>query len=426
MTQTGAVVSQPLPIPSASVRPSVVLLSVMIVILLVASAVGVADNRSTSHHVTAARPPTAPTTNAAAQTSTSATLPTKAAAGPVEAFVPVAQAFVEQHRGLKYKNPVQVTTLDDAAFRQRLLSDESTDKSEIEKTTKILRALGLIPKNTDVAKAEESLLGDAVAGFYDPKTKALVVRGVKLTPYVRQVMVHELTHALQDQWFGIDRPDIDKANDEQPDGFQALVEGDAVRVDGEYRASLPRAEQRQAEQEENSQAGGVDASVPPVLIELLTFPYQVGPDFTRALLRAGGTSRLDAAFGKPPTTTEQLLHPEKFLAGEGAKPAAAPNADRKTIDTGVLGEFGLGVVLEQGISDGTLSADDVQRASTGWGGDQYVAWDQGSSTCVRDGIVMDTPQDQDELFGAFKRFATTRRGVSVSASGSEIVVTSCG
>src|SRR5205814_1136238 len=231
-----------------------------------------------------------------------------------------------------------------------------------------------MPKNTDEATAEDSLLGDAVAGFYDPKSKALVVRGVKLTPYVRQVMVHELTHALQDQWFSIDRPDLDKANDERPDGFQALVEGDAVRVDGEYRASLPKAEQRQAEQEENGQASGVDQSVPPVLIELLTFPYQVGPDFTRALLQAGGTGRLDGAFTNPPTTTEQLLHPQKFLAGEGAKPVTPPPADGKTIDTGVLGEFGLDVVLEQGIADGTLSGDDVQRAAAGWGGDQYVAW----------------------------------------------------
>src|SRR5436309_12429585 len=208
MTQTDAVVTQQLPISAAAPRRAIPVLTVMIAVLLVVSAIGLATNRSTGHHVSAKRViSTATTVAPAAPGSTPpSTKATAAAPGSVEAFVPVAEAFVEQHRGLKFKNPVQVTTLDDVAFRQRLLSDESTDKSEIEKTTKILRALGLIPKNTDVAKAEDSLLGDAVAGFYDPKTKALVVRGVKLTPYVRQVMVHELTHALQDQWFGIDRP----------------------------------------------------------------------------------------------------------------------------------------------------------------------------------------------------------------------------
>ena len=128
----------------------------------------------------------------------------------------------------------------------------------------------------------------------------------------------------------------------------------------------------------------------------------------------------------PPTTTEQLLHPQKFLAGEGAKPVSAPTADGKTIDTGVIGEFGLGIVLEQGITDGTLSDADVKRATEGWGGDAYVAWDQGTATCVRDRIVMDAPQDQNELMTAFQRFAATRRGVTVTNSGSGIVVTSCG
>ena len=400
-------------------------LAAIVVTLLVASIVGIAVNsggKGQAKHVSASRP--VPTT---ASPSTSVSPSTSAPkAGSLEAFVPVAEAFVEQHRGLKFKNPVQVTTLDDAAFRQRLLSDEAPDKAEVEKTTKVLRALGLIPKNTDLAKTEDSLLGDAVSGFYDPKSKALFVRGVKLTPYVRQVMVHELTHALQDQWFGIDRPDLDKANDERADAFQALVEGDAVRVDGEYRASLSKSEQKQAEQEENSQAGGVDPSVPPALVEVLTFPYEVGPDFTRALLRAGGTSRLDAAFTEPPTTTEQLLHPQKFLAGEGAKAVTAPPADGKVIDTGDFGEFGIDLVLEQGISDGTLSQDDVQRAGTGWGGDQYVAWDQGGSTCVRDRIVMDTQQDLDEVAAAFKRFASARKGVTVTTVGSGIQVTSCG
>jgi hypothetical protein len=104
----------------------------------------------------------------------------------------------------------------------------------------------------------------------------------------------------------------------------------------------------------------------------------------------------------------------------------APTADGKVIDNGVLGEFGIDVVLEQGISDGTLSGDEVQRAGAGWGGDQYVAWDQGGSTCVRDRIVMDTRQDLDELVGAFKRFSSTRKGVSVSTAESGVLVTSCG
>src|SRR5437588_512232 len=83
----------------------------------------------------------------------------------------------------------------------------------------------------DLGAAESSLLSNGVAGFYDPTSKTLVVRGEKPTPYVRQVLVHELTHALQDQYFSINRPDLDRADDERGDGLLGLSEGDAVRVD---------------------------------------------------------------------------------------------------------------------------------------------------------------------------------------------------
>src|SRR5205823_11061795 len=115
--------------------------------------------------------------------------------------------------------------LSDAAFRQRVIADQTAnaDKDELEKATKVLEALGLVPHGTDVSKAMESLVGDAVVGFYDPKTKDLVVRGAELTPYVREVIVHELTHAVQDQHFGIDRPQLDKADDERGTAFTSLV-----------------------------------------------------------------------------------------------------------------------------------------------------------------------------------------------------------
>src|SRR5439155_14849091 len=119
------------------------------------------------------------------------------AALALEEFVPGAQKFVEEHRGLKFKGPVKVTALSAPAFRERFLSvrNTETDTAEMEKTSKVLEALGLVPHGTDVAKAMESLSGDAAVGFYDTKTKDLVVRGTELTPFVRETIVHELTHA---------------------------------------------------------------------------------------------------------------------------------------------------------------------------------------------------------------------------------------
>src|SRR4051812_16466537 len=229
--------------------------AVFLAVLLVAGVGGGLLWRSASSESATPRItlPTLPTTTVPGAAGTTVA----GGATALEAFIPTAEAFVEQHRGLKFKQPVKVTLLDDAAFKKRLLADEKTDQAQVEKATKVLRALGLIQGNVDVGKAMEALLGDAVVGFYDPKTKELFVRGAQPTPYVRQVLVHELTHALQDQHFAIDRPDLDKADDERGDAFQALVEGDAVRIDTEYRESLSAEERQQAEREENGQASGL-------------------------------------------------------------------------------------------------------------------------------------------------------------------------
>jgi hypothetical protein len=389
-------------------------------VLLLAGIIGiftVGSSGSTARTRAIGPATTAPSTSAASPITQPAT---------IEAFIPEAERFVEQHRGLKFTAPVQVTLLDDEAFKKRLLADEDTDKAEIDKATKVLRALGLIQGNPDIAKAEDALLGEAVAGFYDPKTKALVVRGVAPTPYVRGVLVHELTHAVQDQHFGINRPELDKSDDERGDAFSAVVEGDAVRIENEYRQSLSAAEQKQADTEENSQAAGIDPSaIPQVLIELLVFPYEFGPSFTQAVVAARGQAGLDDAFAHPPTTSEQIIHPEKFLAGEGARAVDAPTADGPVIDKGVIGEYGLDLMLERAVTGGGLTADDLRQASAGWGGDAYVAWDAAGQTCVRVAMVMDTPTDTSQVLNALRKYAATRRGVTISGSG-PVTVTSCG
>src|SRR5437764_6546797 len=215
------------------------LLSGLLAVVIVTGVVAVAthDSRPSAaptRPTTTTGPAPSTTSTTAAPATTSTTVAAAPAPGSVEAFVPVAEKFVEQHRGLTFKQPVPVTVLDDAAFRKKLAADDTPDDpAEIQKSQKDLRALGLIPPGLDLAKTENELLGGDVSGFYDSKAKALFVRGVAATPYVREVIVHELTHAVQDQYFGLDRPGLTNRDDEAFDGFQALYEGDAERVRGE-------------------------------------------------------------------------------------------------------------------------------------------------------------------------------------------------
>src|SRR5262249_39390413 len=98
----------------------------------------------------------------ASTASTSTTGPSSTTSGPavagVEAFVPLAEKFIEQHRGLPFTKPVTVTALGDADFRKRLADDQSAnaDRTELEKSRKLLEALGLVPKGIDLEKAVQS------------------------------------------------------------------------------------------------------------------------------------------------------------------------------------------------------------------------------------------------------------------------------
>ena len=327
------------------------------------------------------------------------------------------QAFVESARGLRFLRPVDVSVLADAAFRRKLGEGEPVDEADVEVQVGVLRALGLLRGDDDLGEAS-ALDADSVAGFYDTETKELVVRGARLTPFVRQVLVHELTHALDDQHFGLDR---DLVDEEAALAFEALVEGDALLVEARYLASLPPAEREQAEAEENVTfgAGGRFDGVPDFVLELAEFPYRDGPEFVDAVLDAGGRARLDAAFRTPPTTSAEVLHPTRYLTGRGRRPAPPVVAGGRILDEGPLGELVLRLVLLTAVPE-----REAARAAAGWAGDRYVAWTADRRTCVRASVVLDTPAEAAELSASLRRWAAEHPGGAVEAAGPAAVVLS--
>jgi len=137
------------------------------------------------------------------------------------------------------------------------------------------------------------------------------------------------------------------------------------------------------------------------VIDLAQEPYIDGPTLVKDILDAGQRARLDAAFQSPPTTSEQVIDPQKFLAGEGAVPVAFPAADGTVANQGVLGAYMLEELLL-----GSLHTTQVDEAIKGWGGDAYVTWiDSTGRTCLRDTFVGDTPTDTAELAQALQQWA---------------------
>ena len=375
---------------------------------------------TTTSPVAPAEPPTpgeapgstaaAPATTAAPGTTT-ATTAAPAAAG-IESAIPVLKAFVERERGLSFKQPVKVTLLANAAFEARLRQTEKEeDLEDLRDTGTVLQAVGLLDAGVDLVAEVQRYSAGAVLGFYDTETKELVVRGAEPTPFVRSILVHELLHALEDQHFDLDRPEL---GDEALIGFQALAEGSASRIEDRYVASLSSAERRSAGREAAALGSSIPRDVPRVVPVAIGFPYAYGPGVVRALLDAGGQRRLDAAFPRPPASSEQVLDPGRYLGGDNPRQVAVPKADAAAFDDGEIGQFFLQLML-----DVELDRAYAQRAADGWGGDRYVAWKEGGRTCVRAEFVMDNADEASDLADALARWASERSGAA-SATGTTL------
>ncbi|HYJ71095.1 MAG TPA: hypothetical protein VE265_01310, partial [Actinomycetota bacterium] len=237
----------------------------------------------------------------------------------LEATVADISDFVAQEAGVDFVEPVQVELLGEGDFQDRLLADFDEDIDSLRQDQVLFTALGLVPPGVDLVEAMRSLLGAGVVGFYDPETGELVVRGAGLTPYVRTTIAHELTHALDDQHHDLDRPEYDDAQDEVGFGFSALVEGNARRVESAYRDSLSEGEQVQADTEEFALGSNFDfGAIPPVLLQLIGAPYQLGQPLVDQIVADRGNEGLAAALADPPHTSEQVIDPDAYEAGEGA------------------------------------------------------------------------------------------------------------
>jgi hypothetical protein len=313
--------------------------------------------------------------------------------------------YVARARGLQFKTPVKATLLGDAAFEKRLRDGDPVDETRIEGQIATLRALKLLPPDFDIDKEKQSDLS-GVLGFYDPKAKELFVRGRSDSPYVRFVLVHELTHALDDQYYDLGAMlaapgDVGLAQ-------RTLIEGDAEDIARDYISTLSPFEQdliaREAKVRGDDLYGGGS-----FYLSYSNFPYVAGKQFVRLLAGDKGPARLDAAFANPPRSSEQIIDINRYLNGDAPRSVARPAADGAVVDEGDLGQFELAFVLLQ-----ALPVESAIRAVEGWGGSRYVTWQSGARACTRVRLVMDSASDEAELASALRVWATSHGGATAS------------
>ena len=319
-------------------------------------------------------------------------------------------AFVERERGLAFKHPVPIGFLDDAAFRAEVTDTEAPDaqgQAEIKSAAAMLRAVGLLSGQVDIAAAGNELAGDGIVGLYDDEDERVLIRGDVLDDERRATLVHELTHVLQDQSF-----DLGDYKDERTSGelaaYTAVVEADASDVEETWREALPAAAREALVAAEDKDSPAPDfKGVPPVFIELLGFPYAFGPDFLQAVVDKDGVAGRNRLLTEPPTTEEQILVPEAYLSRQGAQEVRTPalKDGEKAIQDSEddFGMLSLLVMLGERIDFGV-----AWPAVNGWAGDAVVAFDRSGTTCVRADVAFDSGAQAERFAGAFATWSSGR------------------
>jgi hypothetical protein len=215
----------------------------------------------------------------------------------------------------------------------------------------------------------------------------------ELSPLFEMTLAHELTHALDDQHFGIDRPELFQQSDEAAAAFTALAEGDARRVELAYNATLSEDDRASIEDDSATATPNfVPDSVPPILLYEQQFTYNDGQVFVQALVDDGCAVAVDRAFRHPPTTSEDVLEPDTYLEGLPPTSVPVPEADADAVAEGIVGQSTLDVItsLER------PEDEDVPE----WNGDRYVLWtDDTGAFCIRVQVDGDAAGFEEQLAG---------------------------
>jgi hypothetical protein len=292
------------------------------------------------------------------------------------------EADVQAIRQLEARTPVEPHIVDQAGMT-KLIEDElaATPADVVRATGASLRILGLLPAGTSLEELQRQMLTSQVAGLYNPEAKTLYVLSKQgtLGPAERVTFAHEFDHALQDQHFGLANLKIDEVGEgDRGLAHLALPEGDAtllMSLWAQQRLSAAETLQLFAEANDPQQTQTL-LSLPAILRETLLFPYTTGLAFVTSLQSSGGWSAVDAAYARPPDSTEQLLHPEKYASHEAVLPIDVPVDLARRLGKGwtvplvdSMGELQLRIWLRE---VGGLSNADATSAAAGWGGDRIA------------------------------------------------------
>ncbi|MBN1658170.1 MAG: hypothetical protein JXA93_07195 [Anaerolineae bacterium] len=323
---------------------------------------------------------------------------------------------VEQFRGLDATADITRTIMARQELAEYLIDefDAEYPPEEVAADVRVMAAFDFVPADFDLRQALLDLYTEQVLGMYDDELDTFfVVTDDDFDLMDRLTLAHEYVHGLQDQHFDLDTfIDDEQMDDDQALARLALVEGDATLAMSEYlmRHMAELTSDDLASLEGGEAAGSQEAlaAAPPILRETMIFPYVAGLEFV-ATIQAGGWAAVDAVYLAPPVSTEQILHPEKYLAGDEPEVMSLPpltdtlGSGWTLVDADSLGEFQTQLYLAGFVDDQTAT-----MAAGGWDGDRYAVYARGDEDVLLFVTAWDSEQDVQEFVAAYQLYAEAK------------------
>jgi hypothetical protein len=302
-------------------------------------------------------------------------------------------------------------------IRAYLIRSDKEDRDDAQRyaDAKALEAFGLIPKDFPLDQFMLDVLTDQVAGLYDPKAKEFYIADWIPADEQRDVMSHELTHALEDQSFDVEKwIKAARPNDDAELARDAVSEGTALAAMVDYALRDQKIGVRDLTDVtmliRANAIGEMDkdpklSKAPAYIRDGLLFPYLAGTSFSQAFLKAhSGWSDLHLLFERPPVSTQQIIQPDFYLKSVGPANVTLPGwkglvpPNWQLLEENVMGEFGLQEVLKQ-----FLDSSRADALSVAWDGDRYAVFEDRATkqTPLVFRLALQTSEDTLRFFGQY-------------------------
>jgi hypothetical protein len=316
-------------------------------------------------------------------------------------------ARVSEIRGIKSTRTVPGVRLgrDELIARVKEKALREYPPEALKREGQLLQLVGFAPPTFDYLGEMMKLLEAQLEGFYEPKNGTMYLAADLHGKEAQATLAHELVHALQDQkWDLRSRSEYKPGKGDETMALAALAEGDATSVMMDFilreqgRNALDLPEDMLRELMQSGVNMGDVKSVPHILRTTLIAPYVDGVAFVHALRRKGGWGQVDKAWDRPPATTEQVLHIDKWEANEKPLEVPVPSANAlgagwKKEDDDSFGELGFALTFEE-----WMDGDDGRLAASGWGGDRSAVYAKGEELALAVHLRYDVGTPKPDTF----------------------------